>query len=205
MYPKCSNSCRISRTESIVQWRCSRLKRCSGCGINMCRVMKCGHVGALWWMHIKLAQLRFGLSYVMSVQGKKYGIYMYVKPNNSFTNKTNKKTNSVALSPRANYADWGTTTCRRNLVPTFVDRGVSRGQRGGSPTAVNFSFLDRSCYFSFKYSSFTLTRAEWTPFQTYCYSENVVAPEIEPGTSGLAARNSWLLDHRDGLFYEHPL
>jgi hypothetical protein len=28
-------------------------------------------------------------------------------------------------------------------VPTFVDRGVSRGQRGGSPTAVNLSFLYR--------------------------------------------------------------
>jgi hypothetical protein len=23
--------------------------------------------------------------------------------------------------------------------------------------------------------------AEWTPFQTYYFSENVVAPEIEPG------------------------
>jgi hypothetical protein len=30
---------------------------------------------------------------------------------------------------------------RRNLVPTFVDRGLSRGQRGGSSTVVNFSFL----------------------------------------------------------------
>jgi hypothetical protein len=29
-------------------------------------------------------------------------------------------------------------------VPTFVGRGVSRGQRGGSPTAVNLSFLDRN-------------------------------------------------------------
>jgi hypothetical protein len=28
-------------------------------------------------------------------------------------------------------------------VPTFVDGGVSRGQRGGSPTVVNLSFLDR--------------------------------------------------------------
>jgi hypothetical protein len=35
-------------------------------------------------------------------------------------------------------------------VPTFVDRGVSRGQRGGSPTIVNLSFLDWSRYFSFK-------------------------------------------------------
>jgi hypothetical protein len=39
-------------------------------------------------------------------------------------------------------------------------------------------------------SSFILTVAEWTPFQTHCYSENLVAPAIEPGTSGLAARNS---------------
>jgi hypothetical protein len=41
-------------------------------------------------------------------------------------------------------------TERRNLVSTFVDRGVSRGQRGGSPTVVNLRFLDRSRYFSFK-------------------------------------------------------
>jgi hypothetical protein len=38
--------------------------------------------------------------------------------------------------------------------------------------------------------SFILTRAEWTPFQTHCYSENLVAPKIELGTSGLVARNS---------------
>jgi hypothetical protein len=36
-----------------------------------------------------------------------------------------------------------TATCRRNLLPTFVDRRVSRGQRGVSPTVVNLSFLDR--------------------------------------------------------------
>jgi hypothetical protein len=59
------------------------------------------------------------------------------------------KTNSVALRPRANYTDWATAICRRNLVSTFVDKGVSRGQRGGSPTVVNLSFLDRSRYFSF--------------------------------------------------------
>jgi hypothetical protein len=34
------------------------------------------------------------------------------------------------------------------------------------------------------------TRAERTRFQTHCYSENFVAPGIEPRTSGLAARNS---------------
>jgi hypothetical protein len=57
--------------------------------------------------------------------------------------KTNK-TNSVALSPQANYTDWSTATCWRNLEPTFVDRGVSRGQRGGSPTVVKLSFIDRN-------------------------------------------------------------
>jgi hypothetical protein len=36
------------------------------------------------------------------------------------------------------------------LVPTFVDRRVSRVEPGGSPTVVNLSFQDRSCYFSFK-------------------------------------------------------
>jgi hypothetical protein len=39
-------------------------------------------------------------------------------------------------------------------------------------------------------SSFMLKRDEWTPFQSHCYLENLAAPGIEPGTSGLAARNS---------------
>jgi hypothetical protein len=63
---------------------------------------------------------------------------------NSCTRSLIKQTNSMVLSPQANYTDWATATCRRNLVPTFVDRGVSRGQRGGSPTVVNLSFLDRT-------------------------------------------------------------
>jgi hypothetical protein len=40
------------------------------------------------------------------------------------------ETNSVALSLQANYTNLATATCRQNLVPTFVYRGVSRGQRG---------------------------------------------------------------------------
>jgi hypothetical protein len=60
------------------------------------------------------------------------------------------KTNPVALSPQMNYTDWATSTCRINLVPTIVDRGVSRSQRGRSPTVGNLSFLDRSQYFFFQ-------------------------------------------------------
>jgi hypothetical protein len=32
--------------------------------------------------------------------------------------------------------------------------------------------------------------AEWTPFQTHYFSENLLAPGIERGTSGSVARNS---------------
>jgi hypothetical protein len=59
--------------------------------------------------------------------------------------------------------------------------------------ALNLSFLDRSRFSLSSSSSFTVTRAEWTPFQTHCHSENLAAPGIKPGTSGLAARN---FDHQ---------
>jgi hypothetical protein len=38
----------------------------------------------------------------------------------------------MALSPQANYTDWATAIYRRNLVPTFVDREVSRGLSSSS-------------------------------------------------------------------------
>jgi hypothetical protein len=48
----------------------------------------------------------------------------------------------MAFSPQVNYTDWATVTSPWILVPTFVDRGVSCGQHGGTTTAVNLSFLD---------------------------------------------------------------
>jgi hypothetical protein len=60
------------------------------------------------------------------------------------------KNKLCGLCLQANYTDWATATCWQILVPTFADRGVSRGQRGGSPTVVNLGFLDWSRYFSFK-------------------------------------------------------
>jgi hypothetical protein len=48
--------------------------------------------------------------------------------------------------------------CRRNVVSTSVDRGVLRGQRGGSPTVVNLSFLDRSRYFFFQVALYLSSR-----------------------------------------------
>jgi hypothetical protein len=58
-------------------------------------------------------------------------IYIYIYP----------QTNSVALSPEANYTE-RPPLVDDILVPTFVDTGVSHDQRGGSSTVVNLSFLD---------------------------------------------------------------
>jgi hypothetical protein len=67
------------------------------------------------------------------------------------THKKNiNKTTFVPVSPQANYTDWATGIGRWILMPTFSDRVVSRCQRGGTPTAVNLSFLDHSRYFFFQ-------------------------------------------------------
>jgi hypothetical protein len=39
-----------------------------------------------------------------------------------------------------------TATGQQILTPTFAERGVLRGQRGGTPMVVNHSFLDRNRY-----------------------------------------------------------
>jgi hypothetical protein len=106
-----------------------------------------------------------------------------------------KQTNSVVHSPQANYTDWTTAACKRNLVPTFVDRGVSRGQRGGSPTAVNLSFLDRRLYlFLSSSSSFILTTLSG-PRSRHNDKQNIwYRRESNPGP--------WPLDHRGGKTME---
>jgi hypothetical protein len=62
-------------------------------------------------------------------------------------------------------------------------RNIPGRKRGRRVKAGAATFLSSS-------SSFILTKADWIPFQTHCYSENLVAPGIELGTSELAARNS---------------
>jgi hypothetical protein len=84
---------------------------------------------------------------------------------------TRNNNNSMALSPQANYTDWSTATCRRNLVPTFVDRGVSRGHRGGSPTVVNISFLDRELGTTLAITSNRRTLRRNTQYNLHSMSE----------------------------------
>jgi hypothetical protein len=46
-------------------------------------------------------------------------------------------------------------------------------------------FLDRGRYFFFQVLLKCTHEAEWTPFQTHYFSENLVAPGIEPGSLNL--------------------
>jgi hypothetical protein len=64
----------------------------------------------------------------------------------------------VRFSPQANYDEWATATCRRILVPTFADRGVSCGQRGENPTAVNSVFKTGAATSLSRSSPFILSR-----------------------------------------------
>jgi hypothetical protein len=55
---------------------------------------------------------------------------------------------------------------------------------------VNLGFLDRNRFFSFKYLLNYPHEADRTLFLLHYFSDNLVAPGIEPGTSGTVVRNS---------------
>jgi hypothetical protein len=96
----------------------------------------------------------------------------------------NKKTNSGTLVRKRTIPTEGP-----KLMPTSADRWCCVVS-AMKTKAVNFCILDRSRYFPFKFFLSYPHEAEWTPFQTHYFSENLVAPGIEPGTSGSVAWNS---------------
>jgi hypothetical protein len=71
----------------------------------------------------------------------------------------------------------------------FCGYRVARGQRDGSCIAVISVFWTGAATFSFKYLLSCTHEAEWTLFQIHYFSENLVAPGIEPGPLSVA-RNS---------------
>jgi hypothetical protein len=101
----------------------------------------------------------------------------------------------MAFSLQANYTDWVTATSWQIVVQSLVDRGMSCCQCGGTPTAINLSFLDWSRHFFFQVAPHLSSRGWVDPSQSRCYSENLVVPGIKPGTLGSAARD-WPVDHR---------
>jgi hypothetical protein len=62
---------------------------------------------------------------------------------------------------------------------------VPRGQRDGSLRPYSRIFRPEPLLFSFKQLLSCTHEAEWTPFQTHYFSENLVAPGIEPGLMDL--------------------
>jgi hypothetical protein len=66
------------------------------------------------------------------------------------------------------------------LVRTSADRGC-HVVSVTYPYGRILGFLDRSRYFFFQLLLNCTPEAEWTPFQTHYFSENLLAPGIEPG------------------------
>src|SRR5215469_10037536 len=78
-----------------------------------------------------------------------------------------------------------------DLVPTFADRGVSRGQRNGSPPpAVNLFSRPEPLLFYSSSSSVDLPRLSGPRSRPTTTQKNLAAPGIEPETSVSVAKNS---------------
>jgi hypothetical protein len=67
------------------------------------------------------------------------------------------------------------------LMSTFVDRGC-HVISATDPYGSILGFIDRSRYFFFQVAPHEV---EWTPFHIHYFSENLVAPGIEPGALDL--------------------
>jgi hypothetical protein len=65
------------------------------------------------------------------------------------------------------------------LVPTLVERGC-HVVSVTDPYGRNLGYLNLSRYFFFQVAPQLYSEAEWTPFQTHYFLENLVVPEIEP-------------------------
>jgi hypothetical protein len=107
----------------------------------------------------------------------------------------------VAFSPLANYTDCATATSRRILMPTFVDRGgggVSRGQRGGTLTVVNLSFLDQSHYFFLQVAPHLCSRGRVDPVPDPLLLRNSGSADNRTRDLCDCSRKLWPLDHRGG-------
>jgi hypothetical protein len=78
----------------------------------------------------------------------------------------------------------------REVSANLCGLRVLRGQRKEFSWPLISVFYSGTATFSFIYLLDCPHEAEWTPFQTPYFSENLVGPRIEPETSGSVARNS---------------
>jgi hypothetical protein len=108
---------------------------------------------------------------------------------------------SMSFSLETNYTDRATATCWWNLVPTFVDRGVSRGQHVGSPTVVSLSLLDRSRYFSFKKLLIYPHKGWVDPVPDPLLLRKSSSAGNRTRGLWICSQEVWPLNHRGGLTY----
>jgi hypothetical protein len=89
-------------------------------------------------------------------------------------------------------------TGRKILMPTFADRGVSRGQRGGILAVVNLSFVDRSRYFLFQVAPHLSSRGWVGPVQNPLLLRKSGSAGNRTRDLWVCSQQLWLLDHRGG-------
>jgi hypothetical protein len=86
-------------------------------------------------------------------------------------------------------------------MPNFVGRRVSRDRCNGFLRP-----LMTACFaeplLSHSNGSFYPHEAEWTPFKTHCFSENLEVLGMEAGTSGAVVRNSTTGPQRRSVIYK---
>jgi hypothetical protein len=91
------------------------------------------------------------------------------------TKKEQNKTNSVASVYRPSHC-----SLSAKLVKAFADRGC-HVVVVAYPYGCNMGFFDQSSYFSFKVAPQFYSRGWVDPIPDPFFSENLVAPRIEPG------------------------
>jgi hypothetical protein len=103
--------------------------------------------------------------------------------------RLNKK-KTLALSPEANYIDWATATCRRNLVPTFVDnwfeRPNTRGVSYSLPEVDKEPVSETSCFLVFRIAG--VGQSPKTSDSKY-YAPATKPIRVYTGSTSIAPRN----------------
>jgi hypothetical protein len=112
-------------------------------------------------------------------------------------------TNSVAFSPQVNSTNWAATTGQRILMSAFADRGMLRGQHDGTPTAVNLSLLEQSCYFFFQVAPHLYSRGWVDPVQGPLLLRKTGSIRNRAQDLWVCSQDLWTLNHRGswGLHY----
>jgi hypothetical protein len=99
------------------------------------------------------------------------------------TNKKKRKTiNSIFFIHKKKLRDLSLRKNYTERVSIFADT-VCHAVSVTDPYGRILGFLDRSRYFFYQLAPQLYSR--WTPFQTHYFTENLVAPGIEPGPMDL--------------------